>query len=104
MMEILLGGGYNQSGNSYGGNDRNGHGKTLNFRLSRQTNCHLRSFTDSRGGGRGGGRGGDDDGPALTVFVGNLPSSVVQGDIDYIFKSLKVNDLLCGLIPINWLS
>lgn len=54
------------------------------------------SFGSDRGGGGGGyngnDRGGDRqrDEQQLTVFVGNLPQSAVQGDIDQIFSTLKV--------------
>lgn len=49
---------------------------------------------DRGGGGFGNGsdRGGDRrEEQQLTVFVGNLPLSAVQGDIDQIFSTLTVS-------------
>ncbi|KAI1292092.1 Eukaryotic translation initiation factor 4H [Halotydeus destructor] len=47
------------------------------------------SFGGSGGRSNFGDRGGDSE-QNLTVFVGNLPRTAVQGDIDTIFSSLKV--------------
>lgn len=42
------------------------------------------------GGGGGGGQRPIPDEPPFTAFVGNLPNGIVQGDIDIMFKTLKV--------------
>ena len=55
---------------------------------------------DRRYGGHGGGGGGGDrrskkpmpTEPPYTAFLGNLPSGIVQGDIDYMFKNLSVSN------------
>jgi len=41
----------------------------------------------------GGSRKQIPDEPPFTAFVGNLPNGLVQGDVDDMFKKLKVN---CG--------
>ncbi|XP_076452290.1 eukaryotic translation initiation factor 4H-like [Babylonia areolata] len=73
------GGGYGGGGGgggAYGGGNRAGGG----------------------GGGGGGSRGGGggrsvpSDGP-YTVYVGNLPQGLVQGDLELIFKDLKVKNV-----------
>jgi len=47
---------------------------------------------DSRSGGgrRGGHRPLPDEAP-FTAYIGNLPTGIVQGDIEQIFSSLSVN-------------
>jgi hypothetical protein len=48
------------------------------------------------GGGkddRGGGKKPIPNEPPYTAFVGNLPDGIVQGDVEIMFKPLKVGDI-----------
>ena len=79
---------------------------------------HYRGTGRGRGRGNGGGQYGDRGAPggggygsserddSNTVFVGNLPENSIQGDLERIFKGLKVSDvMLCiYIIPSNSFS
>lgn len=50
-------------------------------------------FRDFGGGGRRGGRKPLPTEPPFTAFVGNLPTGVVQGDVNRIFEDLNVKNI-----------
>lgn len=52
-------------------------------------------YDQYRGGPDGGGRGKRPlpEEPPFTAFVGNLPNGIVQGDLDIMFKNLKVRNI-----------
>lgn len=75
-------GGYN--------NDRGGRGGYNNH--NNGVNHHHNS---NRGGYNGGGRDfkKQDEEPRYVAFVGNLPTDIIQGDIDIIFKNFNIKQV-----------
>jgi len=59
---------------------------------------------ENRSGGGGGRRGGHrpipDEAP-FTAYIGNLPTGIVQGDVEQIFSSLSVNHIHTNKNPHN---
>lgn len=68
--------------------------------------CYRNEYGDRYSGGGGGGYGGGGrrggrnqekkplpTEPPFTCYVGNLPQGLVQGDLEIIFKHLRVSDL-----------